>query len=136
MGRGLFEEFSVRVNVMMSASPAARAMRLQLRLTPVPGVLAAHPAAGGLFGADGSVGSAPPMQSSAGGSDLSSLQQQMVEMKQALGAIAQQCAQPGCMLEPVIQEILQTACCTLCYSNKHMTDKCSFFTAARGAAKC
>jgi hypothetical protein len=48
MGRGLLEEFSVRTSVMMSASPAARAMRMQLHLTPVPGVLAAHPAAGGL----------------------------------------------------------------------------------------
>ena len=109
-------------------------MRLQLHLTPVPGTLAAHPEAGGLFGADWSVGSAPLMQSSAGGSDLSSLQKQMVELKQALGAIAQQCTQPGRMQEPIIQEIPQTAC-TLCYSNKHMTDKCSFFTAARGAAK-
>ena len=50
MGRGLLEEFSLRASVMMSAPPAARAMRLQLHLTPVPGVLAAHPAAGGLFG--------------------------------------------------------------------------------------
>ena len=71
---------------------------------------------------------------SAGGGDLGSLQQQMAELTRALGAIAQQCAQPGRMQEPIIQEIPQTAC-TLCYSNKHMTDKCSFFTAARGAAK-
>ena len=85
-------------------------MRLQLHLTPVPGTLAAHPEAGGLFGADWSVGSAPLMQSSAGGSDLSSLQKQMVELKQALGAIAQQCTQPGRMQEPIIQEIPQTAC--------------------------
>ena len=42
MGRGLLEEFSVGASVMlmMSASPAARAMRVQMHLTPVPGVLA------------------------------------------------------------------------------------------------
>ena len=59
-GRGLLEEFSVRASVLMQGSVAARQMRLQVSLSPVPGQLLCD------GGQVGTAFQAPPVMLAAG----------------------------------------------------------------------
>ena len=153
LGRGILEGFSVRATVMLQASPASRALKMQVNLAPVPGQLGSNPADGGMghFGwpntatwPQPAVGYPPavhypqqPTMQPAASPRMEAMEAQLQELLRfAQGQQGSNISPQGRFMElPGPPDEEQQEKCEICHSTRHKTKKCSFFNDAKKAAK-